>query len=355
MTEENRIYITHLKVTDVPWHRLTTAYGRGTEFPAHLTVLERMEDMETVKKSLYELTTNMEHQSTLWHATPFGMVFLSRILEKALAESGRNPAAHFLAGELLDFFSCILQCFHDGDEMEHASPLPCFSDLLKEEYLWSEEYDEEEDEMRYEEDEVFPDDLFYSFYYYSWQEVKAYYIVDTLQTAIQESKQISFQYYEHLPTKEKVLKHEGYRYQFSPYSLIWNRDFYYMVGWSEKHNKIAQFRVDRITGIELLALPGRQTPGFDPTSYVQKVFGMYPDNLQTVTLLCRNHLMRSVIDRFGETVQTKVVDDDHFLATVEVAPSPPFFAWVFTFAGEIRIVSPKNVLEEMREMARWLQ
>ena len=111
---------------------------------------------------------------TLWHATPFGMVFLNRILEKALAESGQNPVAHFLAGELLDFFACILQCFHGGDEMEHAEALPLFSDLLKEEYLWSEEYDEEEDEMRYEEDEVFPDDLFYSFYYYSWQAVKAY-------------------------------------------------------------------------------------------------------------------------------------------------------------------------------------
>ena len=173
MTEENRTYITQLKVTDVPWHRLTTAYGRGTDFPAHLAVLERMEDMEAVKESLYELTTNMEHQGTLWHTTPFGMVFLFRMLEKALAESKQNPTAHFLAGELLEFFACILQCFHDGDEMEHASPLPCFSDLLKEEYLWSEEYDEEEDEMRYEEDEVFPDDLFYSFYYYSWQAVLA--------------------------------------------------------------------------------------------------------------------------------------------------------------------------------------
>ena len=82
--------------------------------------------------------------------------------------------AHFLAGELLDFFACILQCFRDGDEMEHAEPLPLFSDLLKEEYLWSEEYDEEEDEMRYEEDEVFPADLFYSFYFYSWQAVVVY-------------------------------------------------------------------------------------------------------------------------------------------------------------------------------------
>ena len=182
-----------------------------------------------------------------------------------------------------------------------------------------------------------------------------YYIVDTLQTAIHERKQVSFQYYEYLSSKEKLLKHEAYRYQFSPYSLIWNRDFYYVVGWSEKHDKIAQFRVDRMTAIELLDLSGRQTPGFDPAAYVQKVFGMYPDNLQTVTLLCRNHLMRSVIDRFGETVQTKVVDDDHFLATVEVAPSPPFFGWVFTLAGDIRIVSPENVLEEMREMAGWLQ
>ena len=58
---------------------------------------------EQVKSALYELTTNMEHQSTLWHATPFGMVFLSRILEKALAESERNSVAYFLVGELLTF------------------------------------------------------------------------------------------------------------------------------------------------------------------------------------------------------------------------------------------------------------
>ena len=174
MKEENRKYILSLDVQSVPWHRLTTAYGRGTDFPVYFETLSKMDDLEAVKKALYELTTNMEHQSTLWHVTPFGMVFLSRILEKALAKSGQNPTAHFLAGELLDFFACILQCFHDGDEMEHASPLPCFSELLKEEYLWSEEYDEEEDEMRYEEDEVFPAEEFYSFYYYSWQAVKAY-------------------------------------------------------------------------------------------------------------------------------------------------------------------------------------
>ena len=182
-----------------------------------------------------------------------------------------------------------------------------------------------------------------------------YYSVDEIHNAIQEKRQITFQYYEYTPQKEKILKHNGYRYQFSPYALIWSRDCYYAVGWSEKHGKIAQFRVDRMTAVEPLEHTAVQTPDFDPAEYVRKVFGMYPDNLCTVELLCDNEVMRSVIDRFGENVQTETVDEQHFRATVEVAPSPPFFSWVFTFSGKIRIVSPAAVLEEMQDMAAWLK
>lgn len=174
MTIRDLNYIHELKISDVPWKRLTTAYGRATEFPALLDILMRMESMEESKKALCEIGMNIEHQGTLWHATPFCMVFLCRVLKKALGESTDNSVAHFISSELLDLISLVLQCYHDGDEMEHEDPLPHFLDMLDEEYLWSEEYDEEEDEMRYEEDEVFPNDLFYSFYYYSWQAVLAY-------------------------------------------------------------------------------------------------------------------------------------------------------------------------------------
>ena len=182
-----------------------------------------------------------------------------------------------------------------------------------------------------------------------------YYNVDTIHNAVQKKQQITFQYFEYTPKKEKILKHDGYKYRFSPYAMIWNRDCYYTVGWSEKHGKIAQFRVDRMTAVEPLEHTAVQTPDFDPAEYVRKVFGMYPDDLCTVELLCDNEVMRSVIDRFGENVQTETVDEQHFRATVEVAPSPPFFSWVFTFSGKIRIVSPAAVLEEMRDMAAWLR
>ena len=173
ITEENRSYIKALRVSDVPWHRLTTVYGRATAFPEYFAVLEEMRDADSVREAFEELGYNVEHQDTLWHATPFASVFLARILEKALRESAENPVAAYLAEQLTELFDCLLGCYHLGDTMEHAAPLPRFADLLREEYLWSEEYDEEADELRYEEEDVFPDALFYSFYYYTWQAVLA--------------------------------------------------------------------------------------------------------------------------------------------------------------------------------------
>ena len=162
-------YIETVKVSDIPWHRLTTTYGRATDFPAHLEVLWDMKNVDAIDAAGEELAQNIEHQSTLWHATPFALIFLLRIFKKALEERTQNEVAHYLVEQLVDLFTVIAECIRDGLVLDHADPLPSFVDMLKEEYLWSEEYDEDEDILRYEEEEVFPDDLFFSFYYYSLQ------------------------------------------------------------------------------------------------------------------------------------------------------------------------------------------
>ena len=169
MDVATQIYIETVQVSDIPWHRLTTTYGRATDFPTELDVLWNMESIETINAAGEELAQNIEHQSTLWHATPFAMIFLFRIFKKALEERTQNKVAQYLAEQLVDLFSVIAECIRDGLLLEHADPLPCFEDMLNEEYLWSEEYDEDEDVLRYEEEDVFPDDLFFSFYYYSLQ------------------------------------------------------------------------------------------------------------------------------------------------------------------------------------------
>lgn len=162
-------YIENVKVSDIPWHRLTTTYGRATDFPTELDVLWNMKSIDAVDSAGEALAQNIEHQSTLWHATPFAMIFLHRIFKKAQEESVHNEVAQYLAEQLVELFTVIAECIRDGLMLEHADPLPNFEDMLNEEYLWSEDYDEDEDVLRYEEEEVFPNDLFFSFYYYSLQ------------------------------------------------------------------------------------------------------------------------------------------------------------------------------------------
>ena len=57
----------------------------------------------------------------------------------------------------------MLSVCDDTDEMPHVAPLASFSDMLAKKYLWSQS--DENDEELWEED-LYDDELFYSFYFY---------------------------------------------------------------------------------------------------------------------------------------------------------------------------------------------
>lgn len=168
-----------------------------------------------------------------------------------------------------------------------------------------------------------------------------YYIVDLLYTAINEKKQVTFKYYEYTLEKTKVFKHNGQVYVFSPYDLVWSNDSYYVCGFSDSHGKIATFRVDRMHRPALTdgaAIP--KPPDYDIAAICRQAFMMYDAGTVTVKLCCENDMMKAIIDRFGEQVQTERSGTKHFMATVTVAPGPTFFAWIFNYAGKLRIVFP---------------
>lgn len=176
---------------------------------------------------------------------------------------------------------------------------------------------------------------------------KVYYVVDTLCTAIQAKKAVTFKYIEYTAEKKKVYKHRGQVYIFSPYDMVWYSDAYYVLGFSESHGKVVKFRVDRMYNPTLSDKPYHAKPeNYDISEFCRQVFSMYDGTPCTVELKCENSLMKSVIDRFGENVQTRPFDCTHFIATVEVSVSPTFFAWIFTYTGEIQIISPETVKQE---------
>lgn len=179
-----------------------------------------------------------------------------------------------------------------------------------------------------------------------------YYIVDTINDAINEGRQISFQYYDYTGLKKKVLKNKGEIYKLSPYHLLWNGDYYYVIGYSEKRGKIVTFRVDRIAAQpNILSAKAVEKPkDFDLAEFTREVFFMYDGNKMTVDLRCDNSLMKTMIDRFGEDVTTLAYDMTSFRLITEVASSQTFLGWVFGFGGKVQILAPESVKEQYREM-----
>lgn len=176
--DQNEEFIRNLKIEDVPWSRIVTAYGMATEMPGYLKTLEEHSTLRRVKEALGKIVSDIEHQGTLWYSTAFTLVFLVRVYHDVENQKKDNKIAAWLIEELDDFFALIIDCYHeiidcyhDVEKVKNES-LPLFSDMLKEEYLWPEGMSEEEEEARWEEG--FPDDLAASFYYYSYQVVREF-------------------------------------------------------------------------------------------------------------------------------------------------------------------------------------
>lgn len=183
---------------------------------------------------------------------------------------------------------------------------------------------------------------------------KIYPVVDTINEAINAGKKISFQYFYYNVRKEKKLKKDGKPFIITPLRLIWNGDYYYMIGIYDCKQQLGSFRVDRIaTCPQILDELGTPAPDdFDVSTYLNTTFRMYNSKHRTVELVCDNDLMDAIIDRFGEKVTTYANDMTSFRAVVDVAVSHVFYSWVFCFGGKLRIKGPKDVKATYDEMIR---
>lgn len=178
---------------------------------------------------------------------------------------------------------------------------------------------------------------------------KIYFIIDTINEAINANKQISFQYFQYNVRKEQKLKHNGEPYVITPLHLVWNGDYYYMVGVYDYKQQIGTFRVDRIAKRPVIL--GTPAPSdFNIDEYINTTFRMFNSEHAEVELICNNEVMDSIIDKFGADVTTYANDMTSFRAIANVAVNHVFYSWVFGFGGKVKIKGPDDVRKKYMEM-----
>ena len=181
---------------------------------------------------------------------------------------------------------------------------------------------------------------------------KIYLNVDAIQRAINENKKISFRYFKYNVEKKK--KYSPNLHICSPYALTWDDERYYLVAHYDKYpDKMTNFRVDRMEGVQLLDEPSEKLPkGFNLKEYLSSTFSMFSGTSQDVQLRFENELVSAVIDRFGTDVKLYPDGDTHFTTTVKIKAEQPFFGWLFGFGTSAQILQPAEIREKYVNMLK---
>ncbi len=179
-----------------------------------------------------------------------------------------------------------------------------------------------------------------------------YYTVDQLHEAIARNSQIQFRYTE-WGVDRKRHDRPG-PYEASPYGLVWDDEYYYLVAHSPRHG-MTHYRVDKMADITLTGEPRYIDPAakkLDPAAYGRNVFGMFGRETVSVRMRFHNSLAGVIIDRFGADTMLIPDGEEHFIFTMDIAVSPMFFGWISGFGTRAKILSPQSVIDEYVKLCK---
>lgn len=173
--------------------------------------------------------------------------------------------------------------------------------------------------------------------------------VDSIADIIANNQVIQFNYLEIDDNGNRKYKHNGKKYEVSPYALAVNDGKYYVAGYQHDENIVKTYRVDRMDNILYCRKPGIKTPeDFDKDEFANRI-GMMQGEYMDVVLLCDNEVKSAIAEQFGKQKFIKA-GDSSFKVQIHQQITSTFFGWVMGFGGKIKIVGPEAVVEQYKSL-----
>ena len=186
--------------------------------------------------------------------------------------------------------------------------------------------------------------------------------IDKLDQAISEGKQVevTYGYYGTDMKLHPRLNEDGTvkKQLLNPYQLVASEGRYYLICNKDNYEDAANYRVDRIIDIRILETPrkpGSQVRGLENGLKLAKFLfqhvNMFSGKPEKVEFIIPKGFVSVVIDFFGSYVSFFDKGDGTVSCHVE-ASLEAMRHWVGQFADVVKVVSPPELVEKIREDVR---
>ena len=182
-----------------------------------------------------------------------------------------------------------------------------------------------------------------------------FYTIDVLHQAIEENKQVEFNYNRYYFNKDKDNKGKEKKYLVNPYFLINNQGRYYLVCNYDYFDEIANYKLDLITNIKIVDKPIKPITslkgcenGVDMAKYANENIYMFNNKTVTATLQIDNeYSVNYVQEWFGNNARFFKKDDKMF---VEVkANEQALVFWCLQYGESIELVAPQQTRDLVKQ------
>ncbi|MBO2517980.1 MAG: WYL domain-containing protein [Clostridiales bacterium] len=192
-----------------------------------------------------------------------------------------------------------------------------------------------------------------------------FYTIEVLDEAISRGKQVEFTYCGY-GTDKKLHPHLNHlgkprRLVINPYQMAATNGRYYLICNMDKHDDVANYRVDRITDIIILDTPVKPKSqvkgleqGFDLPKHMAEHLYMYPGESIRVLLRVKKYLLNDIMDWFGKDVIFTNETDE----TVDVSVSVNRTAmeiWAMQYALHAEVLEPEELRKKIRKNIEQVQ
>ncbi len=181
---------------------------------------------------------------------------------------------------------------------------------------------------------------------------KIYYSVNEIITATYEKKKIEFYYFTYDTNHEKVYRRDKQKYIVNPYATIFSNDSYYLLCYDDRHEGMAHYRIDRMDSVKILDEPitkRSDLKAFNIKKHKKQVFNMFAGESVSVTIRIDKSLIDAMYDKFGASVKMRSISETEAEFTADVQISPAFIGWCISFGSKLRVISPNEVINKVRE------
>lgn len=143
-------------------------------------------------------------------------------------------------------------------------------------------------------------------------------------------------------------------YIINPYTMATTNGKYYLICNNDKYDGLSNYRLDRITDIEVLDTPRKPKNqveglvGLDVAQYMNEHIYMFTGKSVSAKIEIPYYLISDVLDYFKANVNFKELENGKILATVK-ANETDIRMWAKLYAGQMKVISPKSLADGCKQ------